>query len=190
MMIGDVCLIHNDAAVAAAAKLLANGWAAGSVGGVGVSPDAARTSESLWNEDPVPLGIGRQRVRAGGLRNSLHQYACYVDHTQHRTRTERRSCRLSLISGGEIVAVVALIEPDLVGAGDTLHTRLILGLCVDDGCGRAAREVVQITAQQEGIEIRCRCTVGTAVDKLDSPGVCRRIERPFDRVWIERIGDQ
>ena len=76
LIIVEFVLIDDDAAVAGAAKLLANGLAAGSCGGVGVSPDAARTSESLRNEDPVPLGIGRHRVRGGGLRNSLHQHAC------------------------------------------------------------------------------------------------------------------
>src|SRR5215470_20041349 len=111
----DLVTIDADASALAAADPCADR------GGVTAGPDDSNRS-NLRNEDQVALGIGRHRMRSGRLRNGLDQDARPVDHAEHRRLLRR--CRAGTsgyravpVRSG-VVAAVAGIEPDLVGAGD------------------------------------------------------------------------
>src|SRR5437762_12988751 len=117
-----------DTAVGAAANPLAHsrGIAAGAD-----YPDGRR----LRDEDEVALGIGRYRVRAGRLRDGLDQDAGRVDHTEHgclvRSGRAGGSSYFAIPVGARVVAPIALVEPHLVRADDTVDVGEMLGRRVD-----------------------------------------------------------
>jgi len=172
----DIMPVNDNTAVAAAAKPLANRRAARAGGGVDVGANVGRgqgtgdrPGEILWNEDQVPLGVGRHRMRAGRLRDGFDQDTRDVDDTQHRTRTERGAGWRNCFAGAQIVAIITLVEPDLVGASDPVHTGLILGLGVDDERGRAPRQVTGGAAQQQIVKICRRGAIRPALMSLTTP---------------------
>src|SRR5262245_24179970 len=103
VIINSVLVDGNTAAVAVAD-------AGADVGRVAASADE-RSRRHLWNEYPVTAGIGRHRMRARGLTDRFDQLVISgADHAEHRAA--------GLPIGRRVVAPVALVEPDLVGADD------------------------------------------------------------------------
>src|SRR5262245_35168776 len=117
-----------------------------------VTADNRYSGGRFRNEDEVALRVSRHRVRAGRLRDCLDQYTGAVDDAEHgrllgRGRTGGRCFAIPV--GGRVVAPVALVEPDLVGADDVAYVGKILGRGVDDQRGRVARVVRRSAAQQQ-----------------------------------------
>jgi hypothetical protein len=101
------------------------------------------------HEDQVALGISRHGVRTRRLGNFLDQDARSIDDAEHGASAERRAGGLGGGAGGGVIAIVALIEPDLIRAGDAAYLGIIMGFGVDDQSGRATRQVAGRAAEQE-----------------------------------------
>src|ERR1700738_4311921 len=147
----------------------------------------------LADEDSIALGVGRHRMRAQRLRDLLDQEVRVgVDDAEHgRLLIRRRAGRArygAIPAGPDIVALIALVEPDLIGAGDVNDGGLLLGLGIDHQRRRVARAVLRGAAQQQIVVRSDRGAVWVAGVEQDHPGVGGRIEGPLDRGWRGRIG--
>src|SRR5215831_15789632 len=138
----------------------------------------------LRNEDEVALRVSRHRVRPGGLRNGFNQNAGAVYDAEHgrllgRVRTGCRGFAIPV--GGRVVAPVALVEPDLIGADDVADVGKVLGRSVDDQRGRVARVVRRSAAQQQIVMWSDGSAVRAARVQRHNAGVRRRIEGAYHR---------
>src|SRR6202021_854061 len=113
-----------------------------------------RDGRHLADEDSIAPGVGRHRMRAHRLRDLLDQEVRVgVDDAEHgrllvRRRTGRARYR-AIPGGPDIVALIALVEPDLIGAGDVNDGGLLLGLGIDHQRRRVARVVLRGAAHQK-----------------------------------------
>src|ERR1700755_1068725 len=111
----DVVMVDRDTSVRGAADALAHG------GGIAADTDD-RNRSNLGNEDQVALGVGRDRMRAGRLRDLLDQRVCLgVDHAEHgRLLSGGRAGAprdRAVPTGAGVVAAVAFVEPHFVRPG-------------------------------------------------------------------------
>src|SRR3979409_2765858 len=89
----DIVLIDRNASVAAAADAGADRRGVSAIAGHDTGP-------GLRNEDQVPLGVRRDRMRARRLRDRLDQDACWVDHAEHGRLCAR--CRAGAARSGAV----------------------------------------------------------------------------------------
>src|SRR3981189_2386847 len=92
----DIVLIDRNASVAAAADAGADRRGVSAIAGHDTGP-------GLRNEDQIPLGIRRDRMRSRRLRDGFDQDAGPVDHAEHGRLLARRRARRALygaIPGG------------------------------------------------------------------------------------------
>src|SRR2546429_28688 len=93
-----------------------------------------RVRPHLRDEDEVALGVSRHRVRVLRLRYFLDQDAVRTDHAERgptgitSPRWSWTAARLSARSARtQVVTVIALVEPDLIRAGDAADGGGVLG---------------------------------------------------------------
>src|SRR5438093_13248185 len=170
--------VDSDTPVVAAANSRAH------VRGIPADTDQrVRVRPHLRDEDEVALGVSRHRVRVLRLRYFLDQDAVRTDHAERgptgitSPRWSWTAARLSARSARtQVVTVIALVEPDLIRAGDAVDGGGVLGLRVDDQRGRVARLVLRGAAQAK-IRIRSdRGPVRSSIAEPHDAAVGRRIE--------------
>src|ERR1700738_4432968 len=165
----DLVLIDSNASVAGAADTGTHGRR------VAAGADH-RDGRHLADEDSIALGVGRHRMRAQPLRDLLDQEVRVgVDDAEHgRLLIRRRAGRArygAIPAGPDIVGLIALAEPDLIGAGGVNDGGLLLGLGIDHQRRRVARAVLRGAAQQQVVVRADRGAVWVAGVEQDHPGV-------------------
>jgi len=178
VLLVDIVDVDGDTPIAASADSRTHNRCIAS------SPDHGQRRH-LRDEDGVVFAVGRHRMRPGRLRDGLDQDARSVDDAQHGAAD--RPARAG------IIAVVADIEPHLIGTGYAANVRIIFGYRVDHQRGRVARVVLRGTAQQQVRIWSDRGAVGSTGVQRDNSGIRGRIERAQDRRRLaegRRVDDQ
>src|SRR6267143_2392488 len=132
----DMMRINGDAAVGAAADSRAHGRA------ITAGTDRGDRRD-LRYEDAVALGVGRHRVRVAGLRAHLNEDTGAVDHAEHRTAVRAATWTSAGPAGAGVVAIVALVVPDLVRAGQADYICGVLRDRVNDLRGPVGGNVLR-----------------------------------------------
>jgi hypothetical protein len=125
---------------------------------------AARTDHAyrcrLRNEDSVAVAVGRHRVRARRLWDCLDQeFGSCIDYPEHGA-ADRSIC-------AQIVALVALVEPDLVRTGDIYDVNGVRGRDINNLGARVARVIARSAAQQYNV---IRSGGGAEIEKRFAAG--------------------
>ena len=143
----DVVLIDRDASVIGAANSRAHGRR------IAASTND-RNRRHLGDEDTIELGIRRHRMRARRLRDFFDQRVGFrVDHAKHGCLLARLGTGSSrdraVPTRARVVAAVATIVPNLVGARDIRDRGLGFGLGIDGERDHVARIVLRRAAQKD-----------------------------------------
>src|SRR5262249_32906413 len=126
-------------------------------------------------------------MRAGTLRDSFDQNAGPIDHAEHGLLLGRGWTRgsgyFAIPVGACVVAPVAFVKPDLVGASDVSDIGKVLGLGIDDQRARITWIVSRRAAQQQIVIYPDGGAVRPASVELDHPGIRGLIEGALHCRW-------